>query len=172
MRHRTAAVLLLVACAACTPTDPSGSSPTMAVAPPTDGAADDVDDTRRDDPRDCDTETLADLDEVVGGQLDAFADDDWDDALALASAGFREEFDATRFAAVVEGSFPVAADAVDHRLGGCVTTTTEAQVLVEVESGTGDEATLVYALVREAGAWRIAGAVPTGDEPEDEGPLV
>lgn len=120
----------------------------------------------------CDEATRSAVDDVVADQLAAFADDRWEDALGLASAAFRDDFDPSRLATLIEGQFPVAAAAVDHDLGPCVTTDEQAQVLVSVVDERGDRLSLGYLLVMEDAGWRIAGAVPVGEREEESGPLV
>jgi hypothetical protein len=132
------------------PDDP-GSPEDRPLAPPTACAGDD----------------LAAMDEVIAGQLAAFAADDWEAALGFASRDFREDVDPEAFAILIEEGFPVAADATEHRSSACVTRGSgTAEVRVEVTSVGGDRADLVYLLVDEDG-WRIAGAVPLdGAEPD------
>jgi hypothetical protein len=99
------------------------------------------------------------MDEVIAGQLAAFADDDWEGALGFASSDFRAVTDADAFALLIEEAYPAAADAVEHRSERCVTRGTgAAEVRVEVVAADGDRARMIYLLVDEDG-WRIAGAV-------------
>jgi hypothetical protein len=118
-------------------------------------------------PTACASDDLAAMDEVIAGQLAAFAADDWETALDFASTDFREGIDPDTFALLIEEGFPVAADAVEHRSGTCLTRGTgAAEVRVEVVAVGGERADLVYLLVDEDG-WRIAGAAPLdADLPE------
>lgn len=118
-------------------------------------------------PTACDPGELAAMDEVIGGQLAAFAADDWEAALGFASDEFRAGMDPDTFAALIEEGYPVAADAAEHRSEGCVTRGGgAAEVRVEVVAAGGDTAGMVYLLVEEDG-WAIAGAVPLeADDPD------
>ncbi|MEX1178827.1 MAG: DUF4864 domain-containing protein [Nitriliruptor sp.] len=114
----------------------------------------------------CTEDDLDAIDEVIGGQLAAFAADDYAEALTYASEGFRAGRDAAAFETMIEESFPVAADAVEHRSGACVQRDGNAEVRVEVTAADGERGTFVYLLVEEDG-WRIAGAVPVAlDDPD------
>lgn len=111
-------------------------------------------------PTTCDGDDLADMDEVIAGQLAAFAADDWEAALGFASEDFRAGIDPDTFAALIEEGYPVAADAAEHRSQACVTRGgATAEVRVEVVGSDGGTAGMVYLLVDEGG-WAIAGAVP------------
>jgi hypothetical protein len=69
----------------------------------------------------CEGSELAAMDEVIAGQLAAFAADDWEAALGFASSDFRAATDADAFALLIEEAYPAAADAVEHRSERCVT---------------------------------------------------
>lgn len=109
----------------------------------------------------CGDDALAAIDATIGGQLTAFSADDYVGALDFSTERFRAAIDADGFAELIEGGFPVAADADGHELGPCVQpTATTAEVLVEVVDSTGDTGDLVYRMVDEVGGWRIDGAIP------------
>lgn len=111
-------------------------------------------------PEACAAADLAAIDAVIAAQLDAFADDDWEAAFALASVEFRAGTDPDAFAALIEDSFPVIVDDAEHRSVAClVRRPGAAEVRVEVTAADGERADLVYLLVDEDG-WAIAGAVP------------
>lgn len=112
----------------------------------------------------CDDRTLAAIDQTIGGQLEAFADDDYAAALAFASEGFREDFDEESFREVIETSFPFVTAATGHTSTVCVSRGAQAQLLVTVESADGDQE-LVYQMTLEAEEWRIEGAVPADAAP-------
>jgi hypothetical protein len=115
----------------------------------------------------CEGDELAAMDEVIAGQLAAFADDDWEAALGFASSDVRAATDADAFALLIEEAYPAAADAVEHRSERCVTRGTgAAEVHVRVTAADGARADLVYLLVDEEG-WRIAGAVAVATDGED-----
>lgn len=109
----------------------------------------------------CDEETRAAIDATIDAQLAAFADDDFETALGLASDGFRDAFDVDRFRATIEGDYPAVADAVGHTSDVCVRQGGSAQLLVTVEGRTGSLQELVYTMTREGDAWRVAGAEGT-----------
>lgn len=117
----------------------------------------------------CDATDLDAIDVVIGDQLAAFAADDYDRALELASEGFRAAIDAEGLAGIIEDGYPVAADAASHETGACVRPTpTSAEVLVRVTARDGERGDLVYRMVEEAPGWRIAGAVQVGQAPQDD----
>lgn len=117
----------------------------------------------------CEAAVFDAIDEVIGDQLAAFAADDYDRALALASEDFRAAIDAEGLAGIIEDGYPVAADAASHETGTCVRPTpSSAEVLVRVTARDGERGDLVYRLVEEAPGWRIAGAVQVADGPGDE----
>jgi hypothetical protein len=118
-------------------------------------------------PRDCDTVTRAELDDLVGAQLAAFAADDYAGALAFATEQFRSGFDPQRFREVIEGSFPLAAAGAAHEFGRCLTAGDAASAVVVLRAEDGAQA-LVYQFAREGGGWRIGGAVPADVNDDDE----
>ena len=110
-----------------------------------------------------------DIDAVIGDQLAAFATDDYDRALELASQDFRAAIDAEGLASIIEEGYPVASDAASHETGACVQPTSgTAEVLVRVTARDGVRGELVYRLAAEAEGWRIAGAVQVGDGDDGE----
>jgi hypothetical protein len=110
-------------------------------------------------PGDCDAEVAAAVDEVIAGQLAALAADDHERALGFASAAFRDSFDAAAFEALIDGSYPIVADAVDHRIGRCrQPEPTAVEVEVAVTATDGAEGVFIYLLVDEGG-WAVAGAL-------------
>ena len=116
----------------------------------------------------CDDATAAAIDDVIGAQLAAFADGDYDRALELASEAFRADVDADDLARIIEEGYPVAADAAGHETGLCVQPTpTSAEVLVEVTAQDGTRGDLVYRMVVEEPEWRISGAVQVGEGPSE-----
>ncbi len=117
----------------------------------------------------CSDTALASIDEAIDGQLTAFAEGDFAGALDFASDGFRAGLDPEAFEALIEDGYPVAADAAEHRSRECRQPEPEAaEVLVEVTADDGTRGELVYLMVEEEGAWRIAGAVdPDADDPPD-----
>ncbi len=120
----------------------------------------------------CDEATLEAIDATIDAQLAAFADDDYEAALALTTEGFQEEFDAERLRGIIEEGFPIVTEADGHTSDTCVSADGAAQVLVEVTAGD-DALDLVYAMEDEDGQWRIAGATPAGEgAPEDDPELV
>jgi hypothetical protein len=119
------------------------------------------------------------IDAVIGGQLAAFADDDFGAALEFASPGFRESFTPESFGAMITTSFPVPATATGHDLVGCSVVATPsassahtsvAAVLVAV-TGEAGEQTYQYGLVQLEDGWRIDGAVPVSP-PAPGGPII
>lgn len=118
----------------------------------------------------CDDRTLRQIDQTIGGQLEAFADEDYAAALRFASAGFQEQFDEESFREVIEASFPDVADATGHTSGVCVHRGDDAQLLVIVESEV-SQLELVYQMVLEDDEWRIDGAVPADANPSTSEPI-
>jgi hypothetical protein len=117
---------------------------------------------------DCGDEVVAAVDEVIAGQLAALAEDDHERALGFASEEFQSSFDAERFAALIDSSYPIVADAVEHRTGRCRQPEPEAvEVEVAVTARDGAEGLFIYVLIDEDG-WAIAGAL----EVETTGPDV
>ncbi len=115
----------------------------------------------------CPDEVREDVADVVGAQLEAFRRGDWQAALDRASAGFRDQFGVADLQRVIEGEYPVVARAVVGEVGECAVVGATAQALVRVGDDAGREQLLVYRLLLEDGAWRIAGAV---EAPTDEAP--
>jgi hypothetical protein len=116
----------------------------------------------------CGDQVLAAIDETIDGQLSAFAADDFAGALEFASEDFRAGTDAAAFEELIEDGYPIAADAASHTSTICVLQgPMSAEVLVDVTATDGTEGQLVYLLVDEDDAWRIAGAaeVTPSDEP-------
>jgi len=139
------------------------------------GEIDSPQDLSRDEPADphgdlaCDEATRADLDATIDAQLEAFADDDYDAALALTTEGFQEQFNAERLRGIIEDGFPLVTEADGHTSETCVESEGVAQLLVSVTAGD-EELELVYSLESEEGEWRIAGAKPTGEGPAGDDP--
>jgi len=120
----------------------------------------------------CDEATLEDIDATIDAQLAAFADDDYEAALALTTEGFQEQFDAELLRGIIEEGFPLVAEADGHTSDTCVASDGAAQLLVSVTAGD-DALELVYAMEDEDGEWRIAGATPADEgAPEDNPELV
>jgi len=117
----------------------------------------------------CDDRTREAIDETIGGQLEAFADDDYAAALEFASEAFREEFEAS-FREVIETSFPEVAQATGHTTTVCVSRGEDAQLLVTVETAASDQE-LVYQMTLEADEWRIDGALPADAAPSTSEPI-
>lgn len=108
----------------------------------------------------CDDEVLAAIDEVIAGQLAAFAADDFATALDFASRDFQASIDAEAFEALIEEGYPVAADATEHESQDCLLAAPDrAEVRVEVTGADGTRGQLAYLVVDEDDTWRIAGAV-------------
>jgi hypothetical protein len=108
---------------------------------------------------DCGDEVVAEVDAVIAGQLAALAADDHERALGFASEDFRASFDAAAFEALIDGSYPVVADAVEHRIGRCrrpEPATVEVEVAVTAADGA--EGVYLYLLVDEDG-WAVGGAL-------------
>lgn len=118
-------------------------------------------------PSACTAGTRERISEVVQAQLDAFASDDWDEALGFATEGFRDAFDAQELEVTILTGYPTAARSATSRLGECATLGPLGQALVTVEALDGDRLDLLYQFAMESGEWRIAGAVdaPTVVEP-------
>lgn len=106
----------------------------------------------------CDDEVVAAIDQTIDAQLAAFADDDFATALDLASEGFQSGLDIDAFRQIIEGDYPVVADAVGHTSGICVAQEGAAQLLVTVEGADGEAQELVYTMALEDDVWRIEGA--------------
>ena len=114
-------------------------------------------------PTPCDQGTRADIDATIGGQLAAFAADDYEGALGYASNAFRAGIDVAAFQAMIEREFTAVADASAHTIGACRSYRPDAvQAVVEVTAADLTRARMVYALVEEDGIWRISGAVIAG----------
>lgn len=157
-----AAAMLLAGCSSSTVVEPP--DPPVADARSEDAQGDAHGDLA------CDDRTLQAIDETIGGQLDAFANDDYAGALLFASEGFREEFDEDSFREVIETSFPNVAQATGHTSTVCVSRGDDAQLLVTVESDDGDQE-LVYQMTLESDEWRIDGAVPADATPSASEPI-
>ena len=110
----------------------------------------------------CDAATRTGIDETIGGQLAAFAADDYQGALGFASRAFRAGIDAPAFRAMIESEFVVAADASTHALGACRQVGSRAQAVVEITAADSTRTRMVYSLVEEEGSWLISGAVIAG----------
>lgn len=166
MRTRTAlaagcSVLALTACSAADP-PPAATPDPPPVEAPLPPPADDVPTPPPPSspaPEDCDDEVVAAVDEVIAGQLAALAEDDHERALGFASEEFRASVDAAAFELLIDSSYPVVADAVDHRIGRCrqlQPATVEVEVAVRAADGAG--AVYLYLLVDEGG-WAVGGAM-------------
>ncbi|MDQ3538480.1 MAG: DUF4864 domain-containing protein [Actinomycetota bacterium] len=174
MKRVGVALAALLALVACTPDtgrlEVSASSP----ARPTQAPASEAPATQApssEDPAEppsasaaaCSEQRLAAIDDVVGRQLEAFRDGDFEAALALATDGFRGGFTPERFEQVMTEGFAGVLVSDRHELAQCVGAGGQALALVRV-SGPGGTLGLLYDLRREDGRWRINGASPhTGD---------
>jgi hypothetical protein len=118
----------------------------------------------------CGDEDRRAVDEVVGGQLAAFAAGDFAAALDLTTPQFQSGIDVAAFEALITEGFPVPASATGHRLVACTTDGRAAVAEVDV-TGTAGEQSLQYGLLRIDGTWRIDGAVPVGQDAPD-GPVI
>lgn len=115
----------------------------------------------------CAEAVLADIDALIGAQLDAFAHGEWEQAWSMASESFRQGVDVEALQSIIEDGFPVLTDADAHEVGLCLRREDRATVLIEVHSQAGDRVWLGYDVVREPSGWAIDGAVPLGGEPEE-----
>lgn len=178
MRRAALLVVVLLLGAACTGGDPAVRQEGRATTEPTEEPArsedpepepDDEPDASADPHGElaCSDGDLSAIDAVIDDQLEAFVDDDYAGALELASEDFREGFDEERFRDVIEEGFPIVAEATGHTSDVCVRDGGNAQLLVTVEGESGQEAELVYLMVREGGEWRIGGAEPAGAGDDD-----
>jgi hypothetical protein len=108
---------------------------------------------------DCGDAVVDAVDAVIAGQLAALAADDHERALDFASEAFRASFDAEAFEALIDGSYPVVADAAEHHLGRCRQPEPAAvEVEVAVTATDGAAGVFIYLLVDEGG-WAVAGAL-------------
>jgi len=177
VRRIAAALMVLLALVACTP-DASGSGSLEVSAPspgqPSEAAASEApaaDAPESEDPgatprtpaAACPKQRLAAIDDVVGQQLEAFRDHNFEAALALATDGFRGSFTPERFEEVMTEGFAGVLTSDRHELAQCVGADGRALALVRV-TGPGGTVGLLYDMRREDGHWRINGASPhTGD---------
>jgi hypothetical protein len=166
-RHATlaAVVTLLVGCA-----DPELAPETTAEPAPSADTRDDRPTAPAHPPEltACRDDVVAATAEAIAGQLAAFAADDYETALLFASRDFRAGTDATAFEDLIEQDHPVVADVREHRPRECLQEQPDAaEVRVELTGQDGARSDLLYLLVVEDGAWRIAGAI----ELEREGVL-
>ncbi len=99
---------------------------------------------------------------VVAGQLAAFAADDWEAARGFATSTFQQGVDAQMLEEIILEGYPIVAEALDARIGACVTSGVFAQAEIEVLGDGGRTQRLAYVLTFEDGAWRIAGAGEPG----------
>jgi hypothetical protein len=156
-------ILVLTGCSPAEPEPAAVEPPAPPVEAPLPPPAEDVPEPAPPPPAppagDCGDEVVAAVDEVIAGQLAALAADDHEAALGFASEAFRSSFDVERFAALIDGSYPIVADAVDHRTGRCRRPEPAAvEVEVAVTASDGAEGVYLYLLVDEGG-WAIAGAI-------------
>jgi hypothetical protein len=169
VRTRMAVVVgcSVLALAACSPADPEPAAvepPAPPVEAPLPPPAEDVPESAPPPAGgpaagDCGDEVVAAVDEVIAGQLAALADDDHERALGFASEEFRDSFDAAAFEALIDGSYPIVADAVEHRTGPCRQAESGAvEVEVAITASDGAEGVYIYLLLDEGG-WAIAGAL-------------
>ncbi len=117
---------------------------------------------------DCDDDTRAGIDAAIDGQLRALEAGDYEAALGFASSAYRSSISVETFRRLFDRDYALLTDAATHVSGTCVAGEEGAQVLVTVQGASGEEQELVYTLVREDGAWRIAvaGLSPaTGEAP-------
>ncbi|MBA2528593.1 MAG: DUF4864 domain-containing protein [Euzebyales bacterium] len=120
----------------------------------------------RSGPGPCDDTVREDIDTVIEGQLDAFRDDDYEQALTFASRGFRASIDAEQFEQIITEGFPEVRESTGHTTEQCVTDGEQALLLIVVTGDAGDEA-LDYELIKEPDGWRIQGASPHGGPGRD-----
>jgi hypothetical protein len=113
----------------------------------------------------CPDDVLAGVEQTIGAQLDAFADDDVALALSYASEAFRSQLDTDSFERLIEGSFPAVADPARFSIEGCRSEQTSAQVLVGVVGTDGGRMSLLYVMVEEEGRWAIDGARGVTSDP-------
>ncbi len=117
---------------------------------------------------DCDDDSRAGIDAAIDGQLRALEAGDYEAALGFASSAYRSSISVETFRRLFDRDYALLTDAATHVSGTCVAGEEGAQVLVTVQGASGEEQELVYTLVREDGAWRIAvaGLSPaTGEAP-------
>lgn len=115
----------------------------------------------------CASAVLADIDALIGAQLDAFADEEWEQAWSMASESFRRGVDVEELQSIIEDGFPLLTDAAAHEVGLCLRREDRATVLIEVHIQAGGQVWFGYDVVREPSGWAIDGAVPLGGEPEE-----
>jgi len=116
----------------------------------------------------CDADTRAGIDAAIDGQLRALEAGDFEAALGFASSSYRSSISVETFRRLFDRDYALLTDDATHVSGTCVAAEEGAQVLVTVQGASGEEQELVYTLVREDGAWRIAvaGLSPaTGEAP-------
>lgn len=107
----------------------------------------------------CADADAAEIDDVVGDQLAAFAAGDYAAAHSYATPGFRESFPLERFEAMITADFPIPATARSHAVRDCRVIGGAAAAVVEV-TGAGGIQVLRYGLLQLPEGWRIDGAVP------------
>lgn len=109
----------------------------------------------------CDDDEFAAVDGTVGDQLDAFAEDDWEQAYSLASREYRQGVDLEEFVLLIEEHFPAVADPAGHTSAECLTDGTRASIVVTVTGRADGSRTYLYLLTLEDDGWRVNGATPS-----------
>lgn len=167
MRAALAGLVLAVALAACDGAGPlTAEAPSPSPTPEADAGPDQPRQipTEADEPgaqgRACDPADVAEMDEVVGGQLAAFADGDFAAALGFATPGFRDDWDPEAFERLITEDYPQVSAAVGHSVDTCHTDGAVATLSVRVVDPDGAIFELTYLLEQVDGDWRIAGATP------------
>ncbi len=96
---------------------------------------------------------------VVDAQLEAWREQHFTGAYALAAAGIRAHFPLEAFVAMVRQGYPEIADNVRADYGSAVDNGDAAMLSVRVYPREGSPVNRRYLLVREDGVWRIAGVI-------------
>ena len=109
----------------------------------------------------------AELEGVVGRQLQAWREDRPADAYACASAALRAQFPLAAFVAMVRRGYPEIAANRSAEFGIARDDGSRAEILVRVVPAEGSAVRYRYLLTREPDGWRIHGVVPDDRRRDD-----
>jgi hypothetical protein len=120
----------------------------------------------------CTAGDLAEIVDVVGGQLADLRAGDFEAALGWATPAFRSSRSADEFATLIADGFPELLAATSHDVTACAASTgpggSSRQALAAVTVDGADGALdLQYLLEDGAEGWRISAAAPAGTPPGD-----
>jgi predicted small lipoprotein YifL len=151
-------LVLLLTISGCSQAGPL--SPELDITAPTPAPSQNSDQQPEVAPIDCDEETQREIEEAIGLQTRAFADDNYELAYSFASPSFRSNVSLDGFVAIIAGSYGSLIESSQLRFSGCLINASNGLGLIEVsflEAGNSVYG-LRYLMIETPDGWKVEGA--------------